>query len=952
MYTLLFYLKKNVLKLALVLLLTATTIIASGQDNEPVNGTTGTPLGGFGAGALKFNANNGTFVLMSHPPADAYDFKEVPGAHFEFFSQRGSNVKSRPVMTAELKNSRSDDDTIWPLHMVNFGNTNDVKITMTGFSPLDKVNCNKMSLPYAFYEVTLQNTENSPVKAGVALQWAAAGESFQNVPGQGINCFSRSVLADCTNKTALITTGNMGESAFVETGKCDNNVHGEGGKVAVSVELKPHETATARFVVAWYDNTDPEMAYYFNLAPDAGAVALMGLKNFDHLKENAETLVKRFRASNLPAWLKNQTLNTLANLSTNSMYKKDGRVGFAEGQWTCFGTMDQMWHARQIVAETVPFFAWQELRYWARTQMKNGQIHHDFNKMGSNIAREKRSALAGWDDTEHGDYRDIQKWVDLNCAFIVSTYEVYQITGDRAQFQFLWPYVKKAGQRILDQVDLYGSKEYPYTFETSENSYDAGGDPNPFNANLSAVAYKVMTILATEEKDMASVKRFQEAYDGVVRSYTERYLNDEHFKLSKHCESFFAGQWLAFNLKLGQIWTADNTDYVLNKLDNYYHPYYWGLGNEKGTYEEWTPYILTHYGGLLLNTDRASQWLALQKDAYDRQYANRDKVFDHPLNILPLVKSPKWTATNTSSDKQYISLPALWRNYYDIAGYHRDLRTGELWLQPIVLAELNHELENVLILSPEGYGSVSCKTSGSAAQNKVIGFQTDQKITVSTLHLRDDFGKSVSLTINGKSYPFTRIGSGYAKELLVQWNNTIDEKGIRIIITGDAGAGHPPVPPAPASVQHDARKVNVQRSAYGTIEARSAEKSAGVTIAKLKNGSTFVTSCNNFDYIQFTNVDFGEDSADKFFARISSTQNGSAIEIVLDNVAGELIGTCPVPNTNSFETWQTVSCSVKRIKGVHDIILRFSGANSDNLMNIDKVTFGSKGNSLTEPFTK
>jgi uncharacterized protein (DUF608 family) len=38
---------------------------------EPVNGTTGTPLGGFGAGALKFNANTGAFAAMLRAPADA-----------------------------------------------------------------------------------------------------------------------------------------------------------------------------------------------------------------------------------------------------------------------------------------------------------------------------------------------------------------------------------------------------------------------------------------------------------------------------------------------------------------------------------------------------------------------------------------------------------------------------------------------------------------------------------------------------------------------------------------------------------------------------------------------------------------------------------------------------------------------------------------------------------------
>ena len=34
-----------------------------------------------------------------------------------------------------------------------------------------------------------------------------------------------------------------------------------------------------------------------------------------------------------------------------------------------------------------------------------------------------------------------------------------------------------------------------------------------------------------------------------------------------------------------------------------------------------------------------------------------------------------------------ISMPGLWRNYEDIVGYHRDARTGEIWLKPILLPE-------------------------------------------------------------------------------------------------------------------------------------------------------------------------------------------------------------------------------------------------------------------------
>jgi hypothetical protein len=81
--------------LALTLLLLQAALLAAGNsvtglgkafydfDELKVNGTTGTPLGGFGAGGIKYNANDGTFAAMLKPPADAYDFKPVKGARIE-----------------------------------------------------------------------------------------------------------------------------------------------------------------------------------------------------------------------------------------------------------------------------------------------------------------------------------------------------------------------------------------------------------------------------------------------------------------------------------------------------------------------------------------------------------------------------------------------------------------------------------------------------------------------------------------------------------------------------------------------------------------------------------------------------------------------------------------------------------------------------------------------------
>ncbi len=906
------------------------------QTQQPVDGTTGTPLGGIGAGAVKFNASKGSFAIMTRPPADAYDFKFVRDANFQLFTKRNNNTVTIEVMKSPEVDGRIQDDAIWPLHKVNFGQTNGVKLEMCAFSPFDNVDYNKMALPYSFYEITISNSENSSVEVALALQWNSETDNFQFIKGKGISSKFCAIYA-ATNEKSIITAGNKTDKQFQSKGQCSNNVTESVAKVAVKVELKANETKRIKFVIAWYETSDPELAYYFNLFKTPGEIAGYGLKNFVPLQKNAQALVNTFRRSNLPDWLKNQTLNTLANLTTNSMYKKDGRFAFAEGQWTCFGTMDQMWHARQIIGQLMPFFAWQELHYWARTQMKNGQIHHDHNLMEAGSDKEKRSLMVAWDDTEHTDYRKIEKWVDLNAAMIISTYEIFRMTNNKKEMNFFWPYLKKAAQRMLVQVKEYGSKEFPFTFDHSENSYDAGGDPNPFNASVSAVAYKIMQKLGAEYNDPKLVAVYDSAYRQVVSSFEKRYLTPDGFKTAKHCESYFTGQWLAMHLQLGEIWSAQKTDLVLDKLDSYYHPFYWGLGNEKGTYDEWTPYILNHYGGLLLNTKRANQWFVMQKDAYERQYLNRDFVFNHPLNILPKVYVPKFIAKNISSDKQYISIPALWRNYYDLVGVYMDKCTKELYIKPKLIDSIGNELKDVPFFTPSGNGYMSCRFTGNAGQNKEILLRYDKPQRVSKLYFEDNFGQQITLMINGKTCDFLRKGSGYAKEIVVNWQGKIDKKGIHIRVVGDAGEALPPLPLKPVETS----EIHQQPIIKGReiLQAENASFMAGLRTEKQQDGNSYVSSCNNFDYIQFTNVDFGNEGVTNFTARIASPFTDANVEIVMGDVAGEIIGNCQITGSGSYQDFKEFSCPIKKTTGLQQVILRFSGTSSENLMNIDYLIF-------------
>lgn len=161
--------------LALTLLLLQAALLAAGNsvtglgkafydfDELKVNGTTGTPLGGFGAGGIKYNANDGTFAAMLKPPADAYDFKPVKGARIEMTVDGRTTV----LKGAKTADGRTDDDALWPTHRVNFGCIDGIEATMTAFSPFDNKDYDNMSLPYAFYEISMANSGDRDAKVSL-----------------------------------------------------------------------------------------------------------------------------------------------------------------------------------------------------------------------------------------------------------------------------------------------------------------------------------------------------------------------------------------------------------------------------------------------------------------------------------------------------------------------------------------------------------------------------------------------------------------------------------------------------------------------------------------------------------------------------------------------------------------------------------------------------------------
>lgn len=785
--------------IALITLVAGSVFLSNAQPPEyAIDGTTGTPLGGIGSGAIKFCSHNGTFAGTWRTPCALDDFKTeaMPSTQFQFFSQKGSSTPvTVPKLSAVLTGGRADDDAVYPIQTANFGKTNDVSVRMTAFCPWDLPNDKLMSYPYAFFQFSVSNTGSADVTVAVAFQASMGSPVF--VAEKGITgtdgSLKRAVYVASDDPTVKITAGN--DNGFMTNGECNNTVSGTVNKVAAKVTLAAGQTKLIKFVYAWYNDVKGDegqkdgMFYYMNDFTDAGAVAAKGLENFDKFRNNALGFVGRIRGSNLPSWIKNQTLASLSNLTNNSMYRKDGRYAHTEGQWSTNGTMDQMFHSRYIFANILPSLNWNELRYWARTQKTNpaGQIHHDVDSC-SDIADYKLSRnmayMCPWDAQQHQDYRDIDKWMDLNAVYILSVYEAFIQTGDTAQLSYFWPSVDKAGKRLITQLteDNRGSEKYPYLFSKgTQNTYDADGtnDMSAYNNSIGIPAFKSLAILAGLKNDATQQALYTKYYDSMRVSFPKYYFTSLNFPQLR-TENIATGLWESFFVKFGEQVDSAKLVYMIGELRKKYDPIGGGLGYESGSYNEWSEYLVAHFGGVCLQTGFSSEWQGLQKDWYNRIFDNRNLVYNTELGIPQKVATPKYIATSYSGFNQYISAPVLWRLYYTIAGYFRNKSTNELWLEPIIPSTFNttmdHKLSGATVFSPEGPATIDFRESGTGFKVQEIIFKTDNPITVTNLYVKDRGLATNYVKINGVAVDnakIQKVGTGFDKKLKISFNSDI-----------------------------------------------------------------------------------------------------------------------------------------------------------------------------------
>lgn len=123
---------------------------------------------------------------------------------------------------------------------------------------------------------------------------------------------------------------------------------------------------------------------------------------------------------------------------------------------------------------------------------------------------------------------------------------------------------------------------------------------------------------------------------------------------------------------------------------------------------------------------------------------------------------------------------------------------------------------------------------------------------------------------------------------------------------------------------------------YQKVEAETIAWSEGMKASQNKEVGVFVTASKDGAVSMVKGVEFGEDGASKFWARVSTTHNsGVELEVLLGGVDGQSIGRTKIPLTGGSDRWQLISMDLEKITGTHDVYFVFHGKDKVNVAHFD-----------------
>lgn len=464
------------------------------KDSQCMAAPSGMPMGGIGAGKVEITSE-GQFTGFSGNNNQDSPIYRMPGSYFSV------GVVGHEISTCRALQSCIVDQEMLPAGSVACDaeypvakwtyNVNPIPldISLTAWSAHVPGNAADSSIPAAWFDFTVRNRANTPMRAALSFSW----ENLINVGGSmKFNSNSERVLplcyhtwnasyvwsdrranhaaaeksavrfyADedlgnpasfgehmiwCSDENALVFPDRSIEEDELEFAKSlatcferpfTPTAEGEfraGALVSVRM-LEPGEEAKIRFILAWHmphmptSKGDAGVAY-LNRFADVHSVMDYAIANADRLLEASMQTSRMMKQSDLPEWFIRRLLNDRFVADTATWYEKNGDFSVNEaptGMSGCLGTLDQRAASQDFWCTFFPELDANELESFRLCQGADGQCSHDIGHSEIEI----RTTLH-------------TQWPDLAAAYTHQVYRHWQRTGDQAFIDRHYPHVKKA----------------------------------------------------------------------------------------------------------------------------------------------------------------------------------------------------------------------------------------------------------------------------------------------------------------------------------------------------------------------------------------------------------------------------------------------------------------------------------------------------------------------------
>ncbi|MFW6267557.1 MAG: glycoside hydrolase family 43 protein [Marinilabiliaceae bacterium] len=122
---------------------------------------------------------------------------------------------------------------------------------------------------------------------------------------------------------------------------------------------------------------------------------------------------------------------------------------------------------------------------------------------------------------------------------------------------------------------------------------------------------------------------------------------------------------------------------------------------------------------------------------------------------------------------------------------------------------------------------------------------------------------------------------------------------------------------------------------YIMNEAETIAWSEGVKSMKNEQVGVFIKAERNNAYTKVRNVDFREEGPSEFAASVGSVHRDVSVEIRIDSLEGELIGTLDVPLTGGSDRWAVETTDIEKTTGIHDLYFVFKGEAPGKILYFD-----------------